>query len=123
MNFNQNVEKEVIDVILESSLWSKANIDVKKDVVAEVVEEEATETVAIDTVPEYANGVANEYEEPENPNDTKFTLDDLQVVLDNLEEDDLMEHAMSMLEVFDVAYEHLAESEEEEEAEETDEEE
>ena len=134
MNFNQNVEREVVDAILESSLWKKANIDVAK-------REQVNEAAGIENegeignIPEYeGDTVANAYAEPmdieeydaEAAENEGFTLDDLQVVLDNLADDDLMEHAMNMLDVFDVAYEQLAEDsdagdeddEEEEEAEE-----
>jgi len=126
MNFNTRVEKEVVDAILESSLWKKAKVDVQPRTVNESSENEGD----IGTIPEYENGVVNEYEEMTDVEDyvpgeeqQKFTLDDLQCVLDNLEDEDLMEHAMSMLDVFDVAYEQLNEGDEDEEEEDEDEEE
>ena len=61
MNFNENVDMAFVDLVLESSLWSKAKIDVVRN--------------------------------------------------------DLMEHAMNMLEVFDVAFDSLNEDEEEEDEE------
>tara|TARA_A100001515_G_C4584340_1_gene213993 strand:+ start:190 stop:705 length:516 start_codon:yes stop_codon:yes gene_type:complete len=135
MNFNQNVEREVVDAILESSLWKKANIDVAKR--EQVNESSGIENEGeIGNIPEYeGDTVANAYAEPmdieeydaEAAENEGFTLDDLQVVLDNLADDDLMEHAMNMLDVFDVAYEQLAEdfdgADEDEEAEEAEEEE
>ena len=133
MNFNQSVEREVVDAILESSLWKKAGVGVNKDA-REVVNEESN----LETLDTYKDGIANGYDEKDitdvegyapDAEATTFTLDDLQCVLDNLEEEDLMEHALSMLDVFDVAYETLAESadpgdedeDEEEEAEEAEE--
>jgi len=131
MNFTQNVDKDVVDAILESSLWKKAKIDVKPRKVNESSSEEEIGTVA-----EYEDGVANEYAEPGDIEDYDvaaadaegFSLDDLQVVLDNLQDEDLMEHALNMLDVFDVAYETLAEGydpgdEDEEEEDEEEEEE
>jgi hypothetical protein len=117
MDFSQNVDKEFVNSILESSLWQKANVEVKK---SEVVSEEANEG-EIEVVDEYQDGLANEYDEPTTIDDgdtdyseDSFTLDDLQYVLDNLEDEDLMEHAMNMLDVFDVAYEQLSEDSDEE---------
>ncbi len=116
MDFNQNVDKDVIENILESSLWQKAGIKVspRADEDAQLSEE-------------------NNYSEPtdleENGEDAvSFSLEDLQYVLDNLEDEDLMEHALNMLDVFDVAYEELHEGfdpgdEDEEEDEEEEEEE
>jgi hypothetical protein len=102
MDFSQNVDKEFVNSILESSLWQKANVEVKK---SEVVSEEANEG-EIEVVDEYQDGLANEYDEPTTIDDgdtdyseDSFTLDDLQYVLDNLEDEDLMEHAMNMLDV------------------------
>ena len=124
MNFNTDVDREVVDAILESSLWKKAHITVNKD--ARRLVTESSDEEVIGTIDTYKDGIANGYEEDEitdveeyAPGDetTKFTLDDLQCVLDNLEEEDLMEHALSMLDVFDVAYETLAESQDEEEEE------
>ena len=115
MNFNQNVDRDVVDAILESSLCNKANIKVQeREQLAESTQEEGE----ITEIPEYAEDTANKYEEPtdieEQESDEEsetFTLDDLQFVLDNLEDEDLMEHALSMLEVFDVAYETLNDGE------------
>jgi flagellar biosynthesis/type III secretory pathway protein FliH len=130
MNFNTKVDRDVVDAILESSLWKKAQVDVAK---REPVNESSDNEGEIATIPEYDNGVMNEFETPtdveeyEAPQDS-FSLDDLEYVLDNLEEDALMEHAMNMLDVFDTAYEALNEAsgdedeeEEEEEAEEAEE--
>jgi len=126
MNFNENVDRDFVDAILESSHWQKAKIEVRK---RETVNE-ASEEGEVGTIPEYAEGIANEYEEPTTVKEgewdgTKenlsFTLDDLQVVLDNLADEDLMEHAMNMLDIFDVAYETLNEDEDEEDDEEDDE--
>jgi len=126
MNFNDSVEKEVVDAILESSLWRKNGIEVQPRTVNEssVVETEDE----IGTIPEYEDKkVANRYEEPSTIDAedavSGFTLDDLQVVLDNLEDEDLMEHALTMLDVFDVAYETLLEGDEDDEEEEEEEEE
>jgi len=117
MNFNENVDKEFVDLVLESALWSKSKIDVVK---RETLDEANTTPNEgdIGDIPEYETGIANEFEEPtdvDSEEEVSFTLDDLQVVLDNLEDEDLMEHAMNMLEVFDVAYETLNEDEEDEE--------
>ena len=127
MNFNTDVDKDFVDSILESSLWKKAQVTVAP---RETVNE-SSEEGEFETVPELDNDTANRYEEPtdidveasieeeeETEEEVAFSLEDLQVVLDNLADEDLMEHAMSMLDVFDVAYEQLAESEEEEEEEE-----
>jgi len=121
MNFNENVDKDFVNLVLESSLWSKANVEINKKKLNESANEGD-----IGDIPEYENGIVNEYEEPtdmevqyaegEEDNET-FTLDDLQTVLDNLEDDDLMEHAMNMLEVFDATFEALNEEEEEDEEE------
>jgi len=129
MDFSQDVDKDFVNTILESSLWKKANVDVKK---SEVVSESANEG-DMGVIDDYQDGIANEYDEPTtldgevDHSQDRFSLDDLQYVLDNLEEEDLMEHAMNMLDVFDVAYETLSESgdddEEEEEEEEAEEEE
>jgi hypothetical protein len=112
MNFNENVDKEFVDLVLESSLWSKANIKVNRDAAIN----EADDKEAIGIIPEYENGVVNEFEEPTDMDvqyaeaeEVSFTLDDLQLVLDNLDDDSLMEHAMNMLDVFDVAYDTLNE--------------
>jgi len=129
MNFNQNVDKEVVDAILESSLWGKAKINVTPR-----VDESSENEGEIGNIAEYENDrVANQYAEPndieereDGSEDVSFTLDDLQFVLDNLEDEDLMEHAMNMLDVFDVAYEELNEgldSNDEDEDEEEEEEE
>ena len=126
MNFNENVDKEFVDLVLESALWSKSKIDVVK---RETLDEANTTPNEgdIGDIPEYETGIANEFEEPtdiDSEEELSFTLDDLQVVLDNLEDEDLMEHAMNMLEVFDVAYETLNEDDEDdEEAEEAEEDE
>jgi len=124
MNFNQNVDRKIIDDILESSLWQKAGINVVPRV------DESDESEKIGDIEAYSNGVANEYEEPstmagdeyageeEYADEVSFTLDDLQTVLDNLGDDELMEHALSMLEVFDVAYETLLEGDDDEDEEE-----
>ena len=127
MNFNENVDKDFVDLVLESSLWSKAKIDVVK---RETLDEAQTTPNEgdIGDIPEYEDGVVNEYEEPTDidsaeEEDVTFTLDDLQTVLDNLDDDDLMEHAMNMLDVFDVAYDTLNEGDEDEEEEEEEEEE
>ena len=128
MNFNTDVDKGFVDSILESSLWKKAQIEVAP---REVVNE-SSEEGEFDIVPDMDNQ-GNRYQEPqelayegeseviEEDENISFSLEDLQVVLDNLAEEDLMEHAMSMLDVFDVAYEQLAESEEDEEEEEEEE--
>ena len=115
MNFNNDVDKGFVDAILESSLWNKAKIEVApREEINESNEEEE-----IKVVPELEDE-GNSYEEPsdieinedEESDDVTFTLDDLQVVLYNLEDEDLIEHALNMLDVFDVAYEHLNEGEE-----------
>ena len=123
MNFNENVDKDFVDLVLESSLWSKANITVNRDAAINEDDNEGD----IGTIPEYEGGVVNEFEEPTDMDvqyadeDVSFTLDDLQVVLDNLDDDALMEHAMNMLDVFDVAYDALNEGDEDEEEEEEEE--
>ena len=115
MNFNNDVDKGFVDAILESSLWNKAKIEVApREEINESNEEEEIKVV------HELEDEGNSYEEPsdieinedEESDDVTFTLDDLQVVLDNLEDEDLMEHALNMLDVFDVAYEHLNEGEE-----------
>jgi hypothetical protein len=112
MDFSQNVDKDFVNTILESSLWQKANVDVKR---TEVVSEQANEG-DMDVVDEYQDGLANEYDEPSTLDgevdytEDRFSLDDLQYVLDNLEDEDLMEHALNMLDVFDVAYEDISEA-------------
>ena len=61
MNFNQNVDRDVVDAILESSLWNKANIKVQeREQLAESTQEEGE----ITEIPEYAEDTANKYEEP-----------------------------------------------------------
>ena len=126
MNFNDSVEKEVVDAILESSLWRKSGIEVKPRTVNESSAVETEDEIG--TIPEYEDKkVANRYEEPSTIDAedavSGFTLDDLQVVLDNLEDEDLMEHALTMLDVFDVAYETLLEGDDDEDEEEEEEEE
>ena len=143
MNFNTSVDKDVVDDILESSLWDKAGVKVGARIV-EAKEDDAPLSGSektpndgeIGDVEAYSDGVANEYEEPttldgeedyrtdEDAEEEKesFSLADLQVVLDNLADEDLMEHATNMLEVFDVAYETLSESDDEEEEEDYEEE-
>tara|TARA_R110000824_G_scaffold6209_1_gene28694 strand:- start:383 stop:757 length:375 start_codon:yes stop_codon:yes gene_type:complete len=124
MNFNQNVDQDFVDAILESSHWQKAKINVVKRT---NVNESSENESEIGTVPEYEAGVANEYEEPHGleqaEEDLTFDLNDLQVVLDNLDDESLMEHALSMLDVFDEAYEQLNEGGEGCEEDEEDEEE
>jgi len=125
MNFNQSVDRETIDAILESALWSKAGVKVSK----RMDEDTGTPNEGeIGTIPEYEEGIANGYDEEEityidedEAGEVSFTLEDLQVVLDNLEENDLMEHALNMLEVFDVAYETIEEGLLEDDEEEEDE--
>ena len=122
MNFNTKVDVEVVDAILESSLWKKAKINVQPRKIEESSENEGP----IGNIAEYEDGVVNEFEEPtdleaydgEAVEQEKFSLDDLQFVLDNLEDEDLMEHAKTMLDVFDSAYEQLSEEEYDEEDEE-----
>ena len=53
--------------------------------------------------------------------ETSFSLEDLEFVLDNLEDDALLEHAATMLDLFDAANEHLLNEEEDEEEEEEEE--
>ena len=121
MNFNENVDKDFVGLVLESALWAKAGVKVAPP---QTVNEDANDG-DIGNIAELEDD-ANEYEEPttmeeepttieEDEAEETFTLADLQVVLDNLEDEDLMEHAMNMLEVFDVAYENLNEEEDEEE--------
>ena len=118
MNFNENVDKDFVGLVLESALWAKAGVKVGA---VQAVNEDTNEG-DIGNIAELEDD-ANEYAEPttveeeETEEEETFTLADLQVVLDNLEDEDLMEHAMNMLEVFDVAYENLNEEEEEEDEE------
>ena len=110
MNFAKNVDKDFIDLVLESALWQKNGVVVNKNA--------SLNDDAIGTVPELENGIANEYEEPsemdvledEREEDT-FSMDDLEYVLNHMEDTDLMEHAESMLNVFDQAEQALLESE------------
>ena len=127
MNFNENVNKDFVNQVLESALWAKAKITVNRNVLTENNNEGD-----IGDIPEYENGVVNEFEEPTDidiqyaegeEEDVTFSLDDLQTVLDNLEDEDLMEHAMNMLEVFDVAFETLNEGDDDDEEEDEDEDE
>ena len=98
MNFAKNVDKDFIDLVLESALWQKNGVVVNKNA--------------------SLNEDANEYEEPsemdvledEREEDT-FSMDDLEYVLNHMEDTDLMEHAESMLNVFDQAEQALLESE------------
>jgi len=114
MNFAENVDKDFIDLVLESALWNKSGVDVKKN--AEVVTEETNEG-PIGTVPELEGEVANEYEEPQDievledgRDEDTFSLEDLEYVLNHLADDDLMEHASYMLDVFDQAEQALLEA-------------
>ena len=98
MNYNTNVSKDFVDNLLESAMWSKGKITVN-----ERIEEEASQV--------------EEDAQEEQEDQVSFTYDDLQVVLENLEDDALLEHTLSMLEVLDSAYETLVESSEEDEEE------
>lgn len=120
MDFNQNVDKDVIENILESSLWQKAGIKVSP---------RADEDGQLSEENHYSEPTDLEELEENDGDAVSFSLEDLQYVLDNLEDEDLMEHALNMLDVFDVAYEELHEGfdpgdeDEEEDEEEEDEEE
>tara|TARA_R110002020_G_scaffold163895_1_gene350079 strand:+ start:3418 stop:3786 length:369 start_codon:yes stop_codon:yes gene_type:complete len=120
MNFNENVDKDFVGLVLESALWAKAGVKVDSKAINEDTNEGDIGNIA------ELEGDMNKYEEPstieedevEEEEQETFSLADLQVVLDNLDDEDLMEHAMNMLDVFDVAYENLNEDEEAEEEEE-----
>ena len=105
MDYNTEVSKDFVDNLLESAMWAKGKVTVTQRKL-----EEATSQVEEDI-----------YEEQEDI--ISFTHEDLQVVLDNLEDDALLEHTLSMLDVLDSAYETLAESSEEDDEEEYDEDE
>jgi len=129
MHFNDNVDKAVVDAILESSLWNKAHIEVQPRKLTENSDEAEQnmfdEGHEIETIPEFEGGIANKYAEPatiEGEEDISFSLDDLQLVLDNLTDEDLMEHALTMLDVFDVAYDTINEGDDDEDEEEEEEE-
>jgi len=110
MDFTRKVDKEFVDSILESSNWKAVDVKVLKEETK--IEEESSQEVAEDSAQE---------------EEVSFSLEDLQFVLDNLSEEDLLEHAETMLSVFDDAYETLQEGEdpgdEDEEEEEEEEEE
>lgn len=138
MNFNTSVDKAIIDDILESSLWAKAGVKVTQRVEESNKDNDAPlggsrktpNEGDIGDVEDYKKGVANAYEVPttmdgevdyrtdedeeDEDADVTFSLADLQAVLDNLDDEDLMEHAINMLDVFDVAYETLSEDDEDE---------
>ncbi len=117
MDFNTQVTDEFIKQLCEEESWAKANVKVAK---IEEATEEATEEVAqVSEATEVVEEAAEEVSEEE----VSFSLEDLEYVLDNLEDDALLEHASNMLELFDAAEEYLLnegdedEEEEEEEAE------
>lgn len=114
MDFNTEVTDEFIKQVCEGEAWGKANIKVAR--IEEATEEVAQVSEATEEVEVVEEGAEEE---------VSFTLEDLEFVLDNLEDDALLEHASSMLELFDAANEYLLnegdddeEEEEEEEAEE-----
>ena len=105
MDYTTQVNDDFVkSLIAENEGWQKAGIKVKINEEAPVEDAEVIEEAKAQTEVE-----VNEDEEL-----VSFSLDDLQVVLDNLEEDALLEHAANMLDVFDAAYaEMLNEAEEE----------
>jgi hypothetical protein len=136
MDYSRTVDQDFVNNILESSMWQKASV--------KVIKEESENDADLDVVPELSHidgdlkeldgdcvypgdgdqeegEFEEELEESEEEEQESFSLDDLQYVLDNLADDDLLEHAANMLEVFDTAYETLNEDEEEEEVEELEE--
>lgn len=137
MDYSRTVDQDFVNNILESSMWQKASV--------KVIREESENDADLDVVPELSHIDGNlkeldgdcvypgdgnqedaefeeeELEESEDGEQETFSLEDLQYVLDNLADDDLLEHAANMLEVFDTAYENLNEDEEEEETEELEE--
>tara|TARA_R110000824_G_scaffold395865_1_gene596892 strand:- start:201 stop:653 length:453 start_codon:yes stop_codon:yes gene_type:complete len=104
MNYNTEVSKDFVDNLLESAMWSKGKIKV-----AQRIEEEASPV--------------EEDAQEEQEDQVSFSYDDLQVVLENLEDDALLEHTLSMLDVLDSAYETLLESSDEDDEEEYEDEE
>ena len=102
MDYTTQVNEDFVRSVIEQNPgWSKAGVKVN-------LNEEAPAAKA--GAPEEAEAEVAVNEEEL----VSFSLDDLQVVLDNLEEDALLEHASNMLDVFDAAYaEMLNEAEEE----------
>jgi len=103
MDYTTQVNEDFIRGIIEENPgWAKAGVNV-------ALNEESLDEAKKTSEAPVAEAPVNEEEE------VSFSLDDLQVVLDNLEEDALLEHAANMLDVFDAAYaEMLTEDEEEE---------
>ena len=113
MDFKTQVTDEFIKQVCEDEAWGKANVKVAR---IEEATEEATEEVAQVTE-------ATEVVEEASEEEVSFSLDDLEYVLDNLEDDALLEHAASMLDLFDAANEYLLNEGDEDEEEEEEEEE
>ena len=113
MDFNTQVTDDFIKQICEEEVWAKANIKIAK---IEEASEAVTEEVA--QVEEAAEVVEEASEE-----EVSFSLDDLEYVLDNLEDNALLEHAANMLDLFDAANEYLLNEGDEDEDEEDEEEE
>ena len=105
MDYNTQVTDDFIKQVCEGEAWAKANIKVSRI-------EEATEVV--EETPEVVEEASEE--------EVSFSLDDLEYVLDNLEDDALLEHAASMLDLFDAATEYLLNEGDEDEEEEEEEE-
>ena len=118
MDFNTEVTNDFIKQICEEEAWAKANIKVAK--IEEAVEETAEEATEI--VQESAEKPAEKPAEEVNEEEVSFTLEDLEYVLDNLQDDALLEHATNMLEVFDAAEAYLINEGDEDEEEEEEEE-
>tara|TARA_R110002020_G_scaffold362742_1_gene575028 strand:+ start:2525 stop:2857 length:333 start_codon:yes stop_codon:yes gene_type:complete len=108
MDFNTQVTDDFIKQVCEGEAWKKANVKVAR------IEEAASEVVEAEEEAEEVEVEAEEAIEEE----TSFSLEDLEFVLDNLEDDALLEHAATMLDLFDAANEHLLNEEEDEEEEE-----
>lgn len=121
MNYAENVDKDFIELVLESALWKKNGVVVNR----EAAVNEASNEGAMEVIPELEGDIMNAYEEPQDIDELdsereedNFSLEDLEYVLNNMEDDDLMEHAASMLSVFDQAENALVEDEDVEEEEE-----
>ena len=112
MDYNTQVTDDFIKQVCEGEAWAKANIKVAR--IEEEAKEEAQVVEEVSETTETAEVVEEE---------VSFSLDDLEFVLDNLEDDALLEHASSMLELFDAANEYLLNEGDEEEEEEEEEEE
>ena len=113
MDFNTQVTDDFIKQVCEGEAWGKANIKVAR--IEESSEETAEEVAQVSEATEVVEEASEE--------EVSFSLDDLEYVLDNLEDDALLEHAANMLNIFDEAEAYLLNEGDEDEEEEEEEEE